>query len=133
YAQHLTASGDLAIGWPQGGLPVCTDPFHQSDPFVVRDQQGGWFVAWNDGRNIQAGWGFDLYVQRIRSDGTLAPGWAVDGMPATHALGSQELPFMAADGEGGVFLAWYTVDTYTVSAQHLTATGVPAPGWPANG
>ena len=48
--------------------------------------------------------------------------------------GYQLDPRVVPDGVGGVYLAWmnYT-GTYRVYAQHLTGSGLPAPGWPVDG
>lgn len=135
YAQHLTATGDVGPGWPAGGLPICTDPASQGGPAVLADGEGGVFACWTDSRNNVVSQG-DVYAQHVRGDGTLAPGWAVNGMPVTqepdldNTIGEGAL---ALDGGGGVFVVWSHPSPYTVWAQHLSASGAPAVGWPSDG
>ena len=67
--------------------------------------------------------------------GNLAPGWPVDGAPVCTAPGIQQLPVIAADRSGGMFVTWEdlrgaTSDVYT---QHVRADGVADPAWPVDG
>lgn len=135
FLQRVMPSGDLAPGWPAEGLPVCTDPSALDLPEqpVVVDGSGGVFCAWSDFRHVADGLtSVDVYVQRILADGSIAPGWAVDGVPATRAQGYQFVDSVLPDGVGGVFVAWGG-QTQDVHLQHLTATGQVAAGWPADG
>src|SRR5262249_33218096 len=42
-------------------------------------------------------------------------------------------PRTVPDGVGGVFVSWVEPLAHALLAQHLTATGVPAPNWPDSG
>ncbi len=103
YASRVTASGEIAPGWPVDGLPVCTDPTFQGTGSVAPDGLGGVLVAWTDFRNSfpNGTSGPDIYAHRILADGTLAPGWPVDGVPVTRAPGYQSAAAVIADGSGG--------------------------------
>ena len=51
---------------------------------------------------------------------------------------SENFPAIAPDGTGGGYIYWedyrdYAIHLVDLYAQHLTSTGVPAPGWPADG
>ena len=137
YAQHVTAAGEIAPGWPAAGghgLPVCVGPAPQLLNSIVSDGLGGVLIAWFDYRDVLEGTtGIDIYAQRILADGSIAPGWAVNGMPVTRAAGDQVRPVLLADGSGGAFVSWTDKATLDIYLQRLTAAGVPAPGWPENG
>jgi hypothetical protein len=132
YLQRVTAAGTIAPGWPAGGLPVCVLPNSQLSGAPVPDGFGGVFVAWQDFRDSPTR--PDIYAQRIMADGTIAPGWPVNGAPVTRAPDYQQSPRIAPDGEGGAFLSW---DDFSPArdlyAQHLTEAGQVAGGWPADG
>lgn len=139
YLQRVTASGTIAPGWPLGGLPVCAAPGDQAPYPLASDGQGGVLVVWEDFRNAGAGGtAQDLYAQRVLADGSLAPGWPLNGVPVSRAPDYQSLPKVAPDGAGGAFVAWmderdYATQGSDVYAQHLTASGAVAAGWPADG
>src|SRR5580765_299374 len=68
YAQRVTASGEIAPGWPANGVPVCVAPKDQGRTLwsVVPDGLGGVLIDWWDGRNVAAGvTGYDIYAQRL--------------------------------------------------------------------
>jgi hypothetical protein len=66
YLQRVLASGALASGWPEEGLPLCTLPQQQVNPQLVTDGNGGVIVVWNDYRR-----GAEIYAQRIDSHGRI--------------------------------------------------------------
>ncbi len=135
FLQRILPSGELAPGWPTDGLPVCTDPSILDLPEqpIVADGSGGVFLAWSDFRHVATGGtSVDVYVQHILADGSLAPGWVPDGVPATRAAGYQFVKSVLADGAGGVYVTWDS-QTPDVYLQHLGPDGQVAPGWPVNG
>src|SRR5438128_2743408 len=105
YLQHLTASGDVALGWPPNGRGVCTAPGDQfGGGLIVPDGQGGQIVIWADPRNASTN-GADVYAQRFTAAGTLAPGWPVDGLPVCAPNADQAPLSAVADGQGGAYVA----------------------------
>jgi hypothetical protein len=56
-------------------------------------------------------------------------------LPVSTAAGGQELPVIESDGAGGAIVAW--IDSRSgnqdIYAQHILASGVVDPAWPANG
>ena len=101
YAQHLTGSGAVAAGWPSTGLALCTyrtsaglirysPSGRPPQPYssVASDGAGGFYVAWSDQR-ADAG---DIYTQHVLADGTLAPGWPLNGLAVAAAAGVQRSP-----------------------------------------
>jgi hypothetical protein len=137
FLQNMTVSGLIAPGWPVDGLPIVVLPSTQEFSGLAPDGLGGALVAWEDWRNLPVT-GRDPYVQRVLADGSLPMGWVLDGNPASLAPGAQFLPQVAPDGVGGAYVIWqdsrdFGVNGYDVYAQHLTATGSAAAGWPSGG
>ncbi len=128
YAQRLTALGVPAAGWPATGLPICVLPKSQVPTSIAPDGQGGAIAVWYDLRHEAE---VDLYAQRVMGDGSIAPGWPLNGAPVTRAPGGQSFGFMTPDGTGGAFVAWD--DGVDVYAQHLSPDGSVASGWPVDG
>jgi hypothetical protein len=124
-----------AAQWPISpalNLPVCTAVGDQAEPVAAPDGAGGAYIAWADRRG---GATWDLYVQRLTGAGAIAPGWPVCGIAVSTNSGSQANIAIAADGSGGVLLAWQDrrPGHYDVYAQRVRASGALAAGWPAGG
>ena len=139
YAQRITSQGAVAPGWPAGGLAVCRAPNIQDLESMSSDGEGGVLVSWIDQRQHVPFVGEqDVYVQRIRADGTFPPGWPVNGMAASRAPRTQSFSSVAPDGAGGAYVVWedrrdFQTTGYDLYLQHLTASGAVWPGWPVNG
>lgn len=118
-----------AAGWPGFGVFAkrAQFTFGQEPVACAADGAGGVFVAWSDFR------GSVMWVTRFASTGTMMAGWPARVSPNTA---TQSAPGIVADGSGGAFVVWQDrrsgsfLQTY---AQHLDATGVAAPSWPADG
>jgi serine/threonine protein kinase len=134
-AQHITASGGIASGWPVDGQGVCTSPGYQVDPVIVSDGAGGAIIAWRSGSGDSTGQVYDIYAERITAAGRIAPGWPAAGLPVCTAAGDQQALTMISDASGGAILTWsdYRSGVSSVYSQRVTATGAIAVGWPANG
>ena len=138
YLQHVTPWGVIAPGWPPGGLPVTFLSGSQGLTDLAPDGLGGALIVWFDHRNVELGSSKDVYAQRILADGSIAPGWPVNGAPVTRGPGTQDFSLIAPDGAGGAYVAWdderdYSTRNTDIYAQHLTANGTVAAGWPENG
>lgn len=141
YLQHVDGTGVRHPGFPASGLPVCVLPDYQSPGYLAPDGAGGVLLYWTDYRPSPTA--TDPYVQRVNPDGTLPPGWAVGGMPATltpdtQQLGPMHYPGVVSDGAGGAYVAWDdfrsdAINLQDVYVQHLLADGGIAPGWPPDG
>ena len=141
YAQHLVGSGATATGWPAGGLRVCSFPTAASvsrpaflSPTyssIATDGSGGAFVTWSDARADTG----DIYIQHLRPDVGIAPGWPDQGLALCVAPGPQLRPTIIADGMGGAFVAWEDARSgaANVFIQHVSSSAAIAPGWPAGG
>ncbi|HMP91406.1 MAG TPA: T9SS type A sorting domain-containing protein [Phnomibacter sp.] len=91
------------------------------------DGDGGMFIAWLDPRN--AATGADIYITRLKADGTVAEGFTPGGTLVCNAAGAQSNLAMVDDGAGGVVLAWQDPrDNATTSndiyAERITGTGI---------
>jgi hypothetical protein len=131
YGQHLTASGSVAPGWPEGGLALCAAPGNQGGIyFAMPDDSGGAVFEWGDGRPGAPGG----YALRVHADGTLAPGWPEDGLLLT----SRGNRAVIRDEAGGFFTVSPTPGEIpgfdgAFYLLRFTFGGTPAPGWPAGG
>lgn len=131
FVQHVLAAGAVDPAWPVGGVPVCAAPGDQENPSIAADGFGGALVVWEDARG-GADFSPDLYAQRIGFSGAVS--WSADGVPVIAARGSQFSQAIAADGAGGLFVAWqdFSSGSSDVFAQHLDPLA-GAPTWPSGG
>lgn len=132
YAQRVLASGAVDPAWPANGRALCTAIGDQQYPAIVSDGASGAIVVWCDGRTLSS---FDLYAQHVLASGLVDPAWPANGRAVCTAPGSQWFPSVVSDGAGGAIVAWHdgrNVDT-DIYAQHLLATGIVDPAWPAQG
>ncbi len=131
-AQHVLSDGRLDTSWSAASSPICLgtrDGLHQ---VLSRDVTGGAFAGWVDARPGDP----DIYLQHFDANGAVAAGWPADGLPVCQAAYAQYNLDMAADGSGGVFMAWQDFRNKRagdIYAQHITSTGAPASGWPLDG
>lgn len=112
--------------WIAQGNPVCTSAGAQVAPSAVADGTGGMIAAWLDSRPGAPG----IYAQRLLGDGSIAPGWPVDGALCSGATASG-VPVPVPDGAGGALILW--LGTPSIYAQRIEANGSMPAGWPAGG
>lgn len=138
---RLAADASIDSSWGQGSARVVPPSGTVGTGDCIPDGLGGYYYAWADYRD---GYGlpfpayedyYDIYLQRITSAGQVAPGWPLDGVPVCLMPGRQWFPRLAADGSGGVFVAWGPDggEGNGIHAQHMLASGSPALGWPVGG
>ena len=135
YAVRLDSTGVVRAKWAANGTPVCNAPFFQGSPAIVSDGSGGAIIAWEDLRSDTL---YQIFTLRLLTDGTVAPGWAANGVALAAANGNQFQPGLATDGAGGSYAVWSDDrDPAHVSsglfAQRITGAGSSAAGWPAGG
>jgi hypothetical protein len=144
YTQHVQASGQVDAAWPTDGRALMTDPLMipsvpegEESPEIVSDGAGGAIVTWADGR-IDLN-GSDIFAQHVLASGTVDGAWPSNGSVVCAAAGDQNDPVIVSDGAGGAIVIWVdgrpgaTVNDRDVYAQHLLASGLVDPSWPANG
>ena len=133
YGQKLEVSAGGPL-WLPGGKPICTASESQYRPALCSDDTGGAIVAWFDYRNASGPpWNLDIYAQRIAADGAAV--WPLNGAVVCAAPDAQRDVDLAADGQGGAFLAWEDNRLGTgredIYAQRFDAMGQPA--WQVDG
>lgn len=133
WAQRLDRAGRPQ--WGAGGVLVCAEPSGQFPVDIVPDGAGGAIVVWTDQRSF-ATTATDIYAGRVSASGARL--WGASGVAVSAASGDQGATrqlVVAADGAGGVVVAW--VDTRTAATapdiygQWLSAAGVAR--WTVNG
>ena len=139
--QHVLASGEADPSWPANGRALLPDALVQSIvpqgvefPTLVPDGAGGAIVTWPDARSGISG--LDVFAHHVLASGVVDPTWPVNGAIVCSAPGAQGAPVIISDGAGGAFIAWTDSragGATDVFAQHLLASGVVDPIWPANG
>ena len=67
YAQRITSTGHVAMGWPTNGRAVCTAPGVQYQQVLVGDGASGALLAWEDHRDPAT----QIYAARLRADGVV--------------------------------------------------------------
>jgi hypothetical protein len=142
FARRVLGSGELDPAWPELGRALLRDTLAlaaadggQTTPLLVADGTGGAIAVWHDLR--AAATDVDLFAQHVLADGTVDPAWPDNGTPVTRALGNQGDHVVVSDGAGGVLVAWSDtrlgVAQADIFAQHLLASGIADPRWPADG
>ncbi len=137
YAQRLGPDGTRAWQNPDvppgdyNGVPLCKASSIQRFPRVVTDGAGGAIVSWEDYRS---GSNYDIYAQRIQSNGTVA--WTADGVAVCDAASSQDESRIIADGAGGAIITWQDFrsnDNLDIYASRLNSSGARPVGWAEDG
>ena len=115
YAQHLTGSGAIAAGWPQGGLRLSSEKGEHVEARISA-LGGSLLVTWMD-RSVS---GVALpYAQRVSRDARLDVAWPAGGAPlAAASVG--ELAVAAVDADAGIAV-WRDVKSSGLQVTALTA------------
>lgn len=131
YLLRVTSAGEVAPGWPAGGVAVCTAPGHQGDPGLFSDGASGVLVGWADSRNlplILLGGPTDLYLQRVNSAGV--PQWAANGVRILADFDFFTDDIQAEpDGTGGLVAAWSAGGPGDIYALRIDGSGTVPAGW----
>jgi hypothetical protein len=134
YLQRLTPAGNLAVGWPTNGIPVCSGGCTEYSPKLAPDGAGGVFVAWQRDTtiepNVPGPGGFR--ASRVTGSGVLASAWPPEGIPVASSPTRQRLSSVLPDGAGGLY-AVGDGDVGHTYCHRITSDGVPATGWPFDG
>jgi hypothetical protein len=117
-----------------GPLSSCTScwPLSAAHPgsVMAADGAGGIYIVWVDG---SARW----RLQRLRSDLTIPAPWPADGIALRAERRSRRFhPVLAADGDGGVYVAWAEqTDDGDMSSWlwRVSSNGRPSGSWPDSG
>src|SRR5262245_57730246 len=118
----------------QWRVTVCANVGGNYDPAIVSDGAGGAIITWTDGRSVD--FTSDIYAQHVLASGVVDPAWPVNGRALCTAAGAQTFPTIVTDGAGGAIVSWgdfRSGPTDDIYAQHVLASGVVDPAWPADG
>lgn len=140
-ATRVLASGELDPAWPVNGQALLADSAAletafdgQQFPVIVSDGAGGAIVAWQDGRLEND---TNIFAQHVLASGVVDPAWPANGRILSAARGLQDIPTIVSDGAGGAIVTWMdgrsSVTNVDIFAQHILASGVVDPAWPADG
>jgi predicted lipoprotein with Yx(FWY)xxD motif len=118
YAQKVNLNGNDE--WTANGVAVCLESSKQNHVQLTSDGSGGAIITWRDRR---PGLTYDIYAQRIASNGT--PQWTADGVAVCTEPNDQNRPGITGDGIGGAIIAWEDRRTYEydIFAQRVDASG----------
>lgn len=100
YSQKMSGSGSPQ--WAMNGIPVCSDPDHQTDPQMTSDGFGGAVIIWQDYRNINV----SIYAQKVASTGIVEESWTPNGALIVEDSCTSTTPRIAGDGFGGAIITW---------------------------
>jgi hypothetical protein len=94
-----------------------------SNPSIVGDGQGGYFIAWM--QTNEGVYGTDIYAQHIDSRGRKL--WKETGVVICNASLNQFWPQIESDGSGGAIIVWQDCRTgfsnFDIYAQRITRDG----------
>lgn len=126
YIQHITSTGITM--WQENGIPVHTSDSLQSNPILVSDGIGGFYVVWWDVIGIER---WHILALRLGMDGK--PLW-----DAPHQVTPSEAmhgdPRVVPDGDGGIIVVWQIYENFINDqfyAQRITTEGKKL--WNENG
>jgi hypothetical protein len=128
FAQRIGPDGQRPAGWPPDGLPVCAAPGPQGNSCIVPDGLGGALITWLDYRYQQ--YLGEPFGVRVLADGTVAPGWPVNGR-RLQGDGNSSGCTTFSDGFGGAILVTGAPDGER--ALRMDLDGNTAPGWGPDG
>ncbi len=121
----LGPPASIAPGWPADGVRVSTVPGNQSYgkfPGIAPDGDGGAFVAFDSYGGAITG----VWVQHVRADGSIDPGWGPEGKPILPTPVNRWEPAIIAVGPGQAIVVWHE-GSRGLYAQKLTSDGGPVP------
>ena len=135
YIRRFTFAGTMAPGWSAAGELVCNPPGNRAGLTMDGDGSGGALLTRYDSRPpYSAG---EIFAQRVLMDGSVAPGWATNGMLVSDPANPmyEYDPFVAHDGQGGGYIVWQEQgnNEFPSRVQHVGANGLAAVGWPQYG
>ncbi len=143
YAQFINPDGTFR--WHASGELICNADQHQDNPVLAFDNLQRIWCVWEDHRNIATVQQRDIYMQKMdwQYDTTnhtpphLKTYFEPDGTPVCNARYNQQKPFIASDGQNGLWVTWEDYQNggvwSDIFATHLQPDGTPYQGWQQNG
>jgi len=103
FAGRLSGDGTTALGWPDQGASICSEPHNQAMPVAVPDEEQGLTLCWEDWRSGSS----DVYATQLDSDGAPRPGWLEGGAPVCLVASlSRQSPALIGSGSSGAIAVW---------------------------
>jgi hypothetical protein len=131
YAHHVLATGVVDRAWPVDGRALCSALGDQGLPTIAPDGARGAIVAWSDSRVVGTS---HIFAHHALATGGVDPLWPVNGRALSNAGSLEGRPLAISDGAGGAVVTWQALAVHlNMFAQHVRATGVVDPAWPAAG
>jgi len=106
YFQHIDNTGSMVFPEANGKV-LYSDPGQnkqQVSPRIVSDGTGNAIILWEDTRNDPLNLLYDVYAQKVDSDGNLL--WIAAGLPICEEMSNQTESRINSDGAGGAVAAW---------------------------
>ncbi len=119
YAQKINSTG--AVKWDINGTVICNAEYLQSEPKLCSDGVGGAIITWQD-KNRTGTAKDDIYAQKVNSSGHTQ--WEINGTVICNAIGSQMVPEICCNGNGGAFICWRdtrATESLSISGIHILA------------
>ena len=123
HCTRIRPNGDIAVGFPPGGLPVCQAIGEQSDVVIAATSDSSMVIAWADARSGGA-MPRDVFAARVSGDATIQT--PAEGLVLSDAPLDQTQLACADDGQGGALVLWHDpqgIDNSSIRAQRLTELG----------
>src|SRR5580765_4870721 len=130
-ARRVLPWGSVDSGW-QPDSSICRGTVEGFRPVSVGDGAGGIFV----GGTTTSGDEPDILLDRITPAGVRANGWPMGGIAIAAFPHSQYHAALAADGTGGVYVAWEDYregQAGEIYAQRVGSDGAVSVGWSQGG
>jgi hypothetical protein len=102
-ARRIAANGTAqwaAEGVYVFGASITNQPKQQ----IIGDGSGGAIIAWHDNQIDTGSFAYDVYAQRIGSDGLTQ--WTTNGVTISNAANAQQLAHLVGDGNNGAIITW---------------------------
>lgn len=129
YAQQIDFSGNPL--WTADGIIINNLANGQFRPKIIKDEKGGAIIVWS--KNSGGFYGYDLYAQRVDSDGNLL--WNTNGVAVAVGSATDSFHEIIPDGQGGVIITWQRLPTVPgqtdIYAQRVDSSGTVV--WTTNG
>ncbi len=125
YAQKVNSSGTLP--WGSSSKVVSDASEHAKNPVGVADGSGGAIIVWWDKREESPDNSFDIYAQKINSDGNRQ--WGSTDLCICNNVYDQKNSSIVSDGSGGAIITWDddvngNGSYYEIFAQRVNSSGI---------
>ena len=104
YIQRFNSNGQPT--WRTDGIPVFPSNSLQSDPILLADEAGGFYLVWWDVIGYDS---WHIMAFRLDMDGT--PRWDAP-IVVSPLAGMQGLPRVISDGDGGIIVVWQIYENF---------------------